>query len=164
VGGRLAVRSGVGLRADMRGSVMRLDMGSSAIRSGNLRAIVHRDSCKGSRLLRMTVRLRIGVGRQVLRSLLVASSVILPVAIVPTSWMRHVRDHLHTTRHGTSRATTSRSIGRGSWAAKPLIQLLQEGAANIVSRNMNGVRNTHDDKRPLRRQGEASIRGIKPGA
>jgi hypothetical protein len=144
------MRSGMGLGTDVRSSVMRLDVGSSSIRTGNLGTIVHRDSCMGGRLLGMTVRLSIGVGRQVLRPLLVPSGVVLPVAIVAAGRVGHVRDHLHATGHGTSRATAPRSIGRGSRTAEPLVQLLQEGATDIVSCNMHSVRNAHHNQRPLR--------------
>lgn len=132
--------------------------------AGNWGAIVHRDSRMGSRLLRMTVRLGVRVGRQVLRSLLVPSGVVLPVAVVAACGVRHVGDHLHATRYGTSRATAPRSIGRGSGAPESLVQLLQEGTTDIVSCNMHSVCNAHHDERSLRRQGEAGVRGIESGA
>jgi len=149
----------------MGASVMRLHMRSGcAIRPGNRGAIVHGNSSMGSRLLRVSIRLGIGVRRHVLRPVLLAPRVIFPIAVVSASRMGHVRDHLHAARDGTSRATASRSVGGGSRAAEPFVQLLQESAANIVSRNVHSVRNAHDDERSLSGQGKARVRGIKPGA
>lgn len=154
----------MGLRADVRRSMLGLDMRCGTVRAGDLSTVRHRDGSMGRRLLRMTVWLRVGIGGEVLRSLLVTSGVILAIAIVAAGRRGHVWDDLHTTRHGTSRGTTPSSICRSSRSTKPLVELLKKGAADIISSNMNSVRNAHHDKRSLSRQGQGRVRSIKTSA
>lgn len=104
------MRSGVGLRSDMGSSVMRRHVRSSTIRSSDWSAVMHWNSCMGLGLLRMTVRLSIGIGRYVLRPSLVAPRIVLAVAIVAAGGVRHVRDHLHSPGDSACRTTATGSV------------------------------------------------------
>ena len=155
------------LRASV-GSLVRLHVRSRTIATGGLGSVVHRH--RRVRLLRMlrvaAVRLlaiRIGgqlLGPRVLASVVVVV-VILTVAIVPAGRLGDVRDDLHASWNGAGRATAPGCVGRGGRPAETLVELLQEGAANIVRSNVDRIGDAHDDKRTLRRQRQTRVRGIE---
>jgi hypothetical protein len=83
------------------------------------------------------------------------------MTILTASRLRNVWDDLHATRHSTSRTTAAGSISRGSGAAKALSELLHKRHGDIVSGDVDGIRNTKDDKRPLSGEGQAGVGGIQ---
>lgn len=84
------------------------------------------------------------------------------VTILATSRLRDVRHNLHATGNCSSRTSTPGSISGSRRSSKAFGELLDEGSADVVRGNVHGIGNTEDDKRPLSRQGEASIGGIQP--
>jgi hypothetical protein len=68
------------------------------------------------------------------------------MAILTAGWLRDIRDDLHATGNGSSRSTTSGSIGRSCWSAKTFRELLDKRHSNIVSGNVDSIRNTQDYK------------------
>lgn len=153
---RLPMGANMGMSSRMA-DVRRLNMGSRSIAGSGGGSVVHRHG--GSRMNgvgRVAVRLCVGRRRHVMSPRVRTSTVIgVPVAIVATSGLGIIRDHLHTTRNSADRATAARGISRCSRAAKTLIQLFEKSAANIVGGDVNGVSHTHDNKRALCGQGQA---------
>lgn len=137
---------------------------SSTIASG-LGSIVHGDTGTGlgSSSVRM-ILLGIRVGRHLMRAGIRTPSVILTVAEVAAGRLRSIRDHLHSTRDDSSRAATPRGIGRSRRTAESFVELLEQGAANIVSCDMNSISHTHHHKGAFTRKGQAGIRGIQASA
>lgn len=87
----------------------------------------------------------------------------LGMAVLPASSLGDIRYDLHAARDNASWASTASSIGRGSWATKPLSQLFNQSDRNVVGCNVHSVSNTKDNKRSFGGQGQAGIRGIQPG-
>lgn len=146
--GGTAVRTGMGSWTNMGRRMMRLGMRSAAIRStGNRSTVRHWNRGMGLRVLRMTaIRLGIRVGRHVLGSSLIAPRIVVAVSKVAASGLGRVWNDLHTTRDRASRATTASSISRRRWTSETFVELLEQCAGNIISRNMDSIRNTHNNK------------------
>lgn len=91
----------------------------------------------------------------------IVPAVILTSAVVATSWLGHVRNHLHSPRDCTGWSTTSSGVRRGGWAPEPLVQLLQERAGHIVSSNVDSIGHAHDNQRAFGRKWQYRVRGIQ---
>jgi hypothetical protein len=85
------------------------------------------------------------------------------MTILAPSWLRNVRNDLHTTWHDTGRATATSGICRGGRATESLSELLNESDGDIVGCDVNSVSNTKDHKGSLSRQRKARVRCIKTG-
>ena len=82
------------------------------------------------------------------RLVLLAAEVVR-VPHLPTSVLRHIRNDLHATRNDASRCTTAGGISRSCSASEAVRQLLHQGAAYVISGNVNGICNTQDDQGTL---------------
>ncbi len=87
--------------------------------------------------------------------LIVMTFVIVWMAILSTSWLRNVWHHLHTTWYHSSRAATSCSIRRSRRPAETFRELFDKRAGNVISRDVDGVRNTEDNQRTFGGQRQA---------
>lgn len=70
---------------------------------------------------------------------------------------------MHAAGDSSRRTAASSGISRGGRTAKPLGELLEKSAPDVVGRNMDGIGDAHHNKRTLGRHGEARVRGIKTG-
>jgi hypothetical protein len=108
------------------------------------------------RRLSMQIRLSVRVCGGSVR-LIVMPLEVFGMSVLPSSRLRNVRDDLHSARNDTSRSSTSSSVGGSSRTTKSLGKLLDKGACNVVCCDVDSVRNTKNNKRSLRGQGQASI-------
>lgn len=141
---------------------VRLDVGSSTI-CRSLSAVLHGNRWVGlGRRVRILRRVR--SRGNVVTPAVVVTAVVLSSPVVSGSRLGAVWDHLHASGDGASRRAASGCVGRGSGAAKSIVELLEERAADIVSSNVNGISNAHDYERAFAGHGKAGIRGIEPCA
>jgi hypothetical protein len=142
---RLDRRTSVRLGTNMASLLRLLRTYATVAGNGWRAAIVH---WYGSRLLlrdlALSIRMSIGIAWCGLPT--VRAPVVIWVAIVSASWLGHVWNHLHSSRHYSRRATASRGVRRCRGSSKPLRELLKEGASDIVGGNMNGISNAEDDE------------------
>lgn len=87
----------------------------------------------------------------------VVSSEGVRVAVLAADWLRNIRDDLHTTRDSSSRTTATCGVRRSSRPAKTIGELLDQSNGDVVSGNVDCIRNTEDYEGTLRRQGKAGI-------
>lgn len=147
----LSLWASMRLRDGVTTCLVRWHVRSCTIRGGSrLRRIVHggigRRLGHGAAMLRR-ILLGIGVRRHMVGAGIRPTSIVFTVTKVPGGRLRRVWHDLHTTGDYTGRAATSRGISRSSRTSEALVELFQESTADIVSSNMNRVRNTHHDKR-----------------
>lgn len=159
LGRRTSVRVGTTDMGRMVGRHMR----RSTVASSGLRCIVHRYGRVG---LRSSCVVRVGLlgvrgRRQVVSTGVRSSPVVLTVAEVAASWLRAIRNNLHTAGYNAGRTTTSSSISRSCRASESLVKLLEKSATDIISRNMDSISYAHDHQRPFTRQGKAGVRSIQ---
>lgn len=98
--------------------------------------------------LRGVIMLAIGVG----------------VAVLAVEGLRLVRNHLHATGDGSRRSAGARSIGGGSRTTISLGKLLDQSVGNVVCSDVNGIRDTSDNKRALGGKRQRRSRGVQAGA
>lgn len=122
-------------------------------------AIVHWHGGLLLRNLALCIRMSISVAWGLLAT--IGASVIIRMTIVTTSWLRDVWDHLHSPRHYSCRATASGSIRGCGRPPKPLGELLEECATDIVGGNMNSISNSKDDQGAFRGKRKARVRSIE---
>lgn len=79
------------------------------------------------------------------------------MAILTPGRLRDVGNHLHAARNSPGRATTACSVSRSCGPSKALRELLYQRNGDIVSGNMDRIRDTKDYKRPFSGQGKAGI-------
>ncbi len=160
----LSVRASRAMRTGRTGRV-RLRVRAGPIATGSLSAVGHLDGRVRVSLLGVAVLRRIPLGGHVMGSRIrTIAVVVVPIAKVATGRLGVVRNHLHPARNGSSGAAAASRVGRGSCATKPLVKLFKEGAANIVSCNVDSISHTHHDQRALRGEREARVGRIQAGA
>lgn len=91
-------------------------------------------------------------------------AVVLWVAPRTTSWLWNIGDNLHASGDYSGRTTTASRVGGRRWAPKSLSQLLDKGASNVVSGNVNRISNAKDNKRTLRGERKTRIRRVEASA
>ena len=92
----------------------------------------------------------VGVSRGTLR-LIVMPSVVVRMTILTTSRLGYIWDYLHATRNNACRSSTTRGVCRSCGTTETLCQLLNKRLSNVVSGNVNSIRNTKDNERTLGR-------------
>lgn len=158
------MRSAMYLRAGMS-NVWRWDMGSV---STCLSSIVRR--YRRIRLVRgVWVLGRVGVcgrRRHLAGARIGPTPIVVAVTVVAAGWLREVWHNLHATGDGSNGTTSTSRIRRSSRPAEPVIELLQESAAHIVSSNVHSICDTHNDQGTFRGERQARVRGVQtcPGS
>lgn len=91
----------------------------------------------------------IRIGRSSLR-LISMPLVVIRMAILTSSRLRHVWNDLHPTWNNARRSTTSSGICRSCWATKSFSQLLNQSLPHVIGGNMNSIGDTKNDQRTFR--------------
>ena len=81
-----------------------------------------------------------------------------------TCGLRDIWHDLHATRNNASRGTTASGISRSCSASEAVRQLLHQGAAHVISGNVNGICDTQDDQRTLGGERETRIGSVQTSA
>lgn len=88
----------------------------------------------------------IRIGRSAL-GLVVMPAKIVWMTIIAASWLRDVRNDLHTTGNDTSWTSTASGVRGGSRASKSLGQLLYQRLADVICSDMYRIGDPKHDKR-----------------
>ncbi len=156
----LAMGRSVRLGTAVAGSHVRRHLGS--VGPSCLGAVMHGHGLGWLRGLWMAVRLGIAtVGRLHAGSGVRAPAIVLAAPVVASGRLREIGHDLHAARHDPHRPATPGCIRRGGRATKPLVQLLEKGAADIIGGNVDRIGHAHNHQRPLRGQRQARVRGVE---
>lgn len=132
--------------------------------SGGVAAVGNSRSGAGVSLVGMAIPLGcvLLVGRHVVGAGVgTAAVVVVAVSIVPSGRLRGVGHNLQAAWHGASGSTAAGGVGRRSRPAETIVELLKQSAAYIVGGNVDGIGDTHDNKRAFTRQREACVRSVE---
>ena len=108
----------------------------------------------------MKVRNTIRVCRRPLWVVGVSAGVIW-MTVLTSCGLRDVWNNLHTTGNDACWSSTAGSISGCGWAAEAFCELLNQGLAHVVGRNVDSVSNTKDYKRAFGGEGKTRVRGVK---
>lgn len=78
--------------------------------------------------------------------LLMLTFVRIWMTILTACWLRDVWDNLHASRNNTSGTTTASGVCRCGRSSEALGELLHQSNSDVVSRNVDRIRNAEDDK------------------
>lgn len=86
------------------------------------------------------------------------------MTVLAPSGLRNIGHNLHTARNRAGRAATPGRICRSCWSSKALCELLTKCHSNIVSRNVNSISDTKNDKGTFSGKRKAGIRSVEAGS
>ena len=167
--GRAGHRLPMGTSRAMRSartSGVRLRVGTGSIPASGVTAVGHLGGRVLVALLGMAAVLRrVRLGSHLVGpGIRAAAVIVVPVAVIAAGRLGIVRDHLHAAGDGASGPAAAGRISRGRSPTEPLIQLLEQCAADVVGGNVDGVSHSHHDQRALRGLRETRVGRIEAGA
>ena len=149
--GRAMRASGMGSRAASMADMGRNVRGGGTVATGGVGTVMHRDGGVGLGRVRGTIWRRVLVGRHAATAVVgpgigAVALVKVAVAKAAASGLGNVGDNLKSTGNRGSGASATGGISRGGGTTETLVQLLEKSATNVVSSNVDGIGNAHDNQ------------------